>query len=208
LDRLVGFLGMVVVATAAFVLGFRLINDTTMSLSILALTLLSFILTLVLFHEKIYSFCCRIFSAFPNVREKLMEMHYAIAMLKNRREVIYLTVAYACTAQVILAVTYFLLAKALHQDVALIYFLVFSPLICVFTSLPSIGGLGVREAGTAVLFAKAGMTAGVSVSMSLMVYLFTVIVGVAGAVFYATTHSPREEGLAEVKETLKTELLD
>jgi len=207
-DRLVGFLGMVAVATVAFVLGYRLINDLTLMSSVVVLMFLSGGITLGLFHERIYSFGCQVFKPFPKFREKLMEMHYAIAALKDRRGVIYLTMAYSALAQVTLVVAYFFLAKALHQDVIFMYFLVFTPLICVTTSVPSIGGLGVREAATVFLFAKAGIAPGVAVSISLMVYLFTICVGILGMVFYGLTRPSPEKSLGEVKKGLQSELLE
>ena len=208
LDRLVGFIGMVAVATVAFMAGYHLIRDFSLVSSISALALLSVILVGVLFHEKIYTFCCRVFGAFPKLKEKVIEMHYDIALLKDRMHAMYLSFAYSCLAQIILGVVYYLLARALHQEVSLIYCMIFSPLICVATVLPSIGGLGVREASTAFLFAKAGMSLGVSVSISLIIYLFSVIVGIAGAVFFVLTRSPKEEKAVAIKDGLKTELLD
>jgi len=208
LDRLVGFISMVVVATAAFILGYHLINEMSLIFSVIVLAVICAVLLSILFNEKIYTFCCRIFSFFPEIKAKLMEMHYDLALLKDRRDVIYLTVGYACLGQIIMALTYYLLARALHQDVSLLYFLIFSPLICVVTSLPSIGGLGVREVGTVFLFAKAGIATGLSVSISLMLYVFTVVVGLMGALFFLLTRSPTEDKVVHIKDGLKEELLD
>ncbi len=208
LDRLVGFIAMVIVATVAFLSGFHLIKDFSLISSITALALLSVVLAGVLFHERTYTFCCRIFGPFPRLKEKVIDMHYDIALLKDRLHAMYLTFAYSCLAQGTLAVVYYLLARALHQEVSLVYCLIFSPLICVVTALPSIGGLGVREAGTAFLFAKAGIAVGVSVSISLIIYLFTLVVGAAGAVFFVMTRSAKDEKTVALKDGLKNELLD
>ena len=66
------------------------------------------------------------------------------------------------------------------------------PLICVASSVPSIGGLGVREAGTAFLLAKVGVDSGVAVSISLINFLFMVLVGLLGALIYWLTKCPLE----------------
>lgn len=208
LDRLVGFIAMIFVAAMAFAGGFHLIRDFSLVSSIAALTFFSAIIVGVLFHEKTYTFCCQIFSPFPKIKEKVIEMHYDIALLKDRMHAMYLTFAYSCVAQITLAVVYYLLARALHQEVSVIYCLIFSPLICVATALPSIGGLGVREASTAFLFAKAGMTLGISVSISLIIYFFSVMVGIAGAIFFVLTRFSKEDKAIAIKDGLKTELLD
>jgi len=187
LDRLSGFAGMVVVATVAFILGFRYINDLSLSISIVGMAVVSVTTAFVLFNEKVYSFCCRIFSAFPKFKSALMNMHYDVVLLKDNKITIVKAVSMSCLGQIFLAVTFYFIAKALHQDISFIYFLIFVPLICVASSFPSIGGLGVREAGTAFLFAKVGVASGVAVSMSLVNFLFMVIVGLFGWIFFMVT---------------------
>lgn len=187
LDRLSGFAGMVLVATGAFACGSHLINDVSLVISIPVLAGISLGIAIVLFNERIYSFCCKIFSPFPKIKQALMNVHYDIVLLKNRRDAIYQAMGVACLGHITLAVMFFLVAKALHQDVGLIYFFIFVPLLCVASAVPSIGGLGAREAGAVYLFSKVGMASGIAVSISLMSYLFMVMIGLAGGVIYMTT---------------------
>ena len=91
----------------------------------------------------------------------------------------------------IFAYIFYLVARSLHQEVKMIYFLIFVPLICVISSLPSIGGLGVRDAGSAYLFAKVGVEAATAVSISLINFLFMIITGLVGGVIYVTALSSR-----------------
>lgn len=187
LDRLSGFAGMVVVATVAFVLGHKLMNDRSVFLSILVMAFTSSGIGVVLFNQTAYSFCCQVFSRFPKFKESLMRMHYDIALLKDRLYAIYQAVGISALSQITLAVTFFLISKALHQDVALFYFIIFVPLVCVASTVPSIGGLGVREAGTAYLLSKVGVASGVAVSISLINFTFMVLVGLLGGIYYSLT---------------------
>jgi uncharacterized protein (TIRG00374 family) len=189
LDRLSGFAGMVVVAVLAFTLGYKLINDPTLAFSILAMAVVSSLLATVLFHEGLYSWCSNVFQKFPRIKNGLMQVHYDVALLKDRRDAIYQAIGLSCLSQTTLVFVFFLLAKALHQDVALLCFFVFVPLICVASSLPSIGGLGVREAGAAYLLAKVGVASGVAVSLSLMTFVFMVAVGIVGGLIFLVTKS-------------------
>ncbi|MFI5205535.1 MAG: YbhN family protein, partial [Candidatus Paceibacterales bacterium] len=190
LDRLSGFAGMVVVAIVSFSFGFHLINDWTLFFAIVGMTVVSSAIVFILFNEKAYSFCCQIFSRLPKVKNALMSLHYDIALLKDRRIALYQSVGLSCLVQMLSAVLYLLIGKALQQDIGIIYLFIFIPLICVAASMPSIGGLGVREAGAAYLLAKIGIESGISVSISLVSFLFMVAMGLVGGMIYVATKSP------------------
>ncbi len=117
-------------------------------------------------------------------------MHYDIALLKNNRAQGFKALGLACINQVIFGFSWYLVAKALHQDIPIIYFLIFVPLLCVASSFPSIGGLGVRETGAAYLLGKIGVDSGIAVSISLINYFFMIAIGIIGGIIYVTTLSP------------------
>ena len=201
LDRLSGFGGMILVATVAYAFAYNMITDISLMISILILAAASGGFLFVLFNEKIYSFCCRIFERFPKVKQNLMTMHYDVVLLKGRPQVVVQAVALSCVGQLVLAVVFYFIAVALHQNVALFYFFIFVPLICVASSMPSIGGLGVREAGTVYLLSKVGVESGVALSISLMNFSLMVLSGLIGGIVYFATKSPpmlKENGEAQV----------
>jgi uncharacterized membrane protein YbhN (UPF0104 family) len=148
-------------------------------------------MALILFNETLFSLGCRLFSPFPKIKSGLMNMHYNIALLKSKRAAIYLAVGISSLMQIILAFSFYLVARALHQPIGFIYFIIFVPIICVAASLPSIGGLGVRDAGSVYLFSKIGVDAATAVSLSLINFLFMVIVGLIGGVVYVAARKPR-----------------
>jgi uncharacterized protein (TIRG00374 family) len=189
LDRLSGFASIVVVAVCSFIFGYKLINSVSVLIPIAVMAAGSLVIVTVLFNEKMYEFGCRMFNGVPKIKNSLMQMHYDIALLKDKKWEGLKAVALSCCSQFILASTYYFSAKALHQDIPLIYFLIFVPIICVASSFPSIGGLGVREAGAAYLFTKVGVDSGIAVSLSLMNFLFMVMVGLLGGLFYVVTLS-------------------
>ena len=120
-----------------------------------------------------------------------MQMHYDIALLKGRQQAIYKAVGLSALSQIVLAVTFFFVSKALHQDVSLFYFIIIIPLICVLSTIPSIGGLGVREAGATYFLGKVGVASGVAVSISLMNFLFMALVGLLGAIYFFLTQTDK-----------------
>lgn len=187
IDRLSGFAGMVVVAVVSFIIGFRLVGDRSTALAILFMAMASTSIGLVLFNRTIYSFFTQIFTFIPVLKNALMKMHEDLSLLKGRQSAIYKAVGLSALSQLTLAVTFFLISKALHQDISLFYFIIFVPLICVASSVPSVGGLGVREAGAAYFLGKVGVSSEIAVSISLISFVFMVIVGLLSGVYFLLT---------------------
>lgn len=189
IDRLSGFASIAIVSVIAFIGGHRLIGDNSLIIPIALMGTGTLTVAAILFNERIYSFGCRIFDRLPRFKHALITMHYDIALLKQSHK--YKEgikgVLLSCLSQVVFASTYYFTAKALHQEIALIYFLIFVPMICVASAFPSIGGLGVREAGAVYLFEKIGIGSGIAVSLSLINFLFMVMVGLVGGVIYVYT---------------------
>lgn len=191
LDRLSGFAAIILVALGAFVLGYRLLADKAVSLFILmaGIAAVSAGFTAVLFNERLYGFCCRIFDRFPGIQQGLMGLHYDMALMKDRRPEGLKAVVVSCAAQMIYAAAWYLIARALYQNIGIVYFFIFVPLTCVAASFPSIGGLGVREIGTVYLFGKAGMEPGIATSLSLINFFFMIVFGLVGGIVYVFTLS-------------------
>lgn len=191
LDRLSGFASIVIVAVLAFVFGYQYINDNTLFIPIALMGVGSIAIVTILFNESAYSFFCQIFNRLPRFKNSLMTMHYDIVLLKksHKSKEGGKAVLISCVSQMIFAFSYYLVAKALHQDIAMIYFFVFIPIICVVSFIPSIGGLGVREVGAAYLFGRIGIESGIAVSLTLINFLFMIAVGLIGGVLYVITLS-------------------
>ena len=189
LDRLSGFAAIVVVSVLSFVLGYRFLQEGVIMVPIIGMAVLAGGVACVLFNEKLYTFCCGIFAKFPKVQKALMGLHYDIALMKGKRREGFGAIAVSCFAQVVYAVCWYLIARALYQDVDLIYFLIFVPLTCVAASFPSLGGLGVREIGTVYLFGKIGMNSEIAASISLVNFIFMVLIGLLGGLSYVLTLS-------------------
>lgn len=189
LDRLSGFAGMVVVAVISITAGYRWIADGSLLIFVGLMAGASLAIGAVLFNKRIYEFCCRIFSCLPKIKDKLMRLQHDIALLKGDRSVFYKAIGISCGVQVLSAVLWFFIGRALHQPIALIYLIIFLPLICVASSVPSLGGLGVREAGAAFLLAKVGVSSATAVGISLMTFVFMVVAGLLGGLHFLLSAS-------------------
>ena len=189
LDRLSGFAAIVVVSVMAFILGYRFLRESIIVVPIIGMAVLAGGFACVLFNEKLYSFCCGIFARLPKVQKALMGLHYDIALMKGKRREGFSAIAVSCLSQIVYAVCWYLIARSLSQDVDLIYFLIFVPLTCVAASFPSIGGLGVREIGAVYLFGKIGVSLEIAAGISLVNFVFMVLIGLLGGLSYVLTLS-------------------
>jgi len=191
IDRLSGFASIAIVAICAFVLGYKYVNDNSLIIPIVLMAAGSVTIAAILLNETVYSLFCRVFNRWPRFKKSLMTMHYDIALLKesHKSKEGGKAILISCVSQMVFAFSYYLVAKALHQDIAIVYFFIFIPIICVISSFPSIGGLGVREVGAVYLFGKIGISSGIAVSLTLINFLFMVAVGLVGGVLYVYTLS-------------------
>lgn len=189
LDRLSGYAGLVITASIACAFGYKLMNNIMIPVVIAVLAAVWAGVMAVLLNERLYAFFCQVLNRFPKAKEAVMKMHYDIALLHNRRYAFWQTAGLSCIAQLMYSFVFFLLAKTLHQDIAMIYCLIFVPLICVASAFPSIGGLGVREYAVKVLFSTVGIDPGIAVSISLINFVFMVVVGLLGGAAYVSTLS-------------------
>ena len=189
LDRLSGFAGIVILAVIAFVFGHGIIENKLVIIAIIVMSMVSGGIVIVLFSHRIFSFACKAFSAWPKLKDSLMKLHLDIVLLKGKQKQGWESICISLGAQIILAVEFYLSAKGLHQNIPLVYFIIFSPIVCVVTSLPSIGGLGFREIGWVYLLPLVGVSKEMAGGLSLINSAFTIISGLLGGLFYVTTLS-------------------
>lgn len=190
LDRLTGFVGIVLVASISFFFGRKILGDSSVIVSIVSMAAISLGLGTVLFSRRLYSWACEVFSFWPKAKEGLKNLHHDILLMRGKHKEFLLTVGISMVSQVILAYDFYLVAQGMHQRIPFVYFIIFSPLVCVVTSLPSIGGLGVREMGWVYLLAKVGVLQGVALALSLLNFAFMVLIGLVGGVWYVASFSP------------------
>ena len=189
LDRLSGYAGLVIVMLVACIFGWEHIQEPGIMIPILFVIPGTIVVATVLFNEKVYGFCCRLFDRIPKIKNALMQMHYDIALMKNHPGHGYGGIALSCMSHICLSVLSYYIAVGLHQEVNIIHFLIFFPLISVASALPSLGGLGVREVAAIYFFGKIGIESGTAASITLMTYVFMVVVGLVGGAIYVLTLS-------------------
>lgn len=191
LDRLIGFVGIVLLAFVAFWGGRHIVDNPKILVAIFTLTTLLIVMGVVLFSFRVFSWSTKVFARWPRLKNALMELHHDLVLLKGKQGQAIIALVLSVIAQIALAVDYYLIAKALHQEIPLFYFIIFSPLICVATSIPSIGGLGIRELGWAKLLQQVGFSGFIGGALGWINFFFMIVTGIIGGLLYVITLSPR-----------------
>lgn len=84
----------------------------------------------------------------------------------------------------ILILGYYLLALAVGIDLSLWYYFLIVPIISVALMVPSVGGLGIREWATVLLFKQVGVHESQALALALAYDITLLINGLIGAVIY------------------------
>ncbi len=187
-DRLSGFVGLTLVALASLCLGWGFVKGYMFVLvAIGVITGLLAVLLLVLFNRFLYDKINTYLSA-PDagrIREILQSLHHEIHIFRERTGIIIPNVLCSVIIQIIIPLSSFLIAYAMGVRINFTYFLIFLPIIGAVSMLPvSIGGLGLRENSTVLLFAHAGMDRHLALGMSLLNFFFMVASSAIGGLIY------------------------
>ncbi len=190
LDRLSGYIGLVLVVIPAIFLGRNFLADKVVYSSVFVIVVLLVIILLVLFNNYVYCAISR-FLTTPNsgkIREIIKDVHQEIHILGSHKRIIILNLAISFLLQVLSPLCVYFIGLALGIKISFIYFLIFLPIIGAITLLPiAIGGLGLREGLFVVYFAKAGVIKQLALAMSLLSFSFVVFYAAIGGIIYVLT---------------------
>jgi len=190
LDRLSGYIGLVIVVIFAFLFGKDLVRDKVVLFSVAVIIAILFFIMLVLFNSFIYARISRFLSApgAGKIKEMIKELHHEIHIFRNRGKMVICNILLSVLVQFIAPISAYFIALSLGIKTGFIYFLIFLPIIGAITLLPiAIGGLGLRESLFVFYFAKAGVVKQLSIAMSLLSFAFIVLYGALGGLIYVLT---------------------
>lgn len=203
LDRLSGYVGLVILTLIAVCIGWDLIHDNSVVISVCILTALLVVILLVLFNKFIYSKIHwllrpsgsdysaeegRRLPVLDKILVSLQNLHREIHYFRQHKKIIFNNLALSAIVQATTPVSFYFISMALGLKIKLIYFFIFLPIIGAVTLLPiSIGGLGLRDAMTIFFFAKIGVAKDMSFAMSLLSFVFLLVYGGIGGIIYVLT---------------------
>ena len=117
-------------------------------------------------------------------KDHLQRIFDIVDLYRKKRRDFIIAFAVSLLAQGIYILIMFLLAHSIHINLPIFIFFLFFPIIGVFSMVPSLGGLGVREAATVYLFQKF-IPLNEAVAFSILADMFVYGVGAGCGVLYA-----------------------
>ena len=203
LDRLSGYIGLVIVVILALLFSRGIIQDKVILSSVVIIVTVLALVMLVLFNNFIYSRITRFLGApgAGRIKEMIKGLHHEIHIFRNRRKMILANLFVSFLVQVITPISVYFIALSLGITINPVYYFIFLPIIGAITLLPvAIGGLGLRENLFVVYFAKVGVVKHLAIAMSLLSFAFIVIYGALGGLIYVfTVHHRRLQHNASPK---------
>ena len=213
LDRLIGFVSLTSLAVSVAVvlyfstpawrglsmtLGPMALNGTTVVLLLAAVLLLLVLGTLVLFNDAAHRLAVRLFGGVRvlNIGSTLDRAYGAVKQYRHDLGALAMSFVSGLGVQAALSFSWFHAAQAIGGTVPLAYYFVMIPLLNIIVNIPSIGGLGVREASfsafyvffsgplNAVQQTEAKATA---IAVALLFLALDLVFALAGGVLFAVT---------------------
>ena len=190
MDRLSGYIGLVIVVVLALSFGKDLSKDKVVLSSVGVIVAILALAMLVSFNSFIYAKISRFLSApwAGRIGEMIKGLHYEIHIFRNRGKLAACNIILSVVMQLITPLSAYFIALSLGIRPGLIYFFIFIPIIGAITLLPiAMGGLGLRESLFVFYFAKAGLAKELAIAVSLLSFSFIVIYGELGGLIYVLT---------------------
>lgn len=175
-DRLSGFAALAFTALLAMLYGYSHIDKSGIFIPIIILFTSLSVTIIILFTKNIFS---RLKNLIPGkkIRIKIENLHTEILYFRTKPKALLTSLLISFATQIIGIVSNYYIFLALGINVKLIYLFIFVPLIGAVAMIPvSIGGLGIRDMGSAFFFAKIGITKDVAVASSLLNFFFIAVI--------------------------------
>ena len=118
------------------------------------------------------------------LKDRIHKLFDALELYRNRRGDFFLSYGYSLLAQGMFIVLIYFLARSISIDLPVSLFFLLIPMVTLVSMVPSVGGLGVREAAIVYLF-RHYIPTDQAVALSLMCDLFIYGIGCLCGILYA-----------------------
>lgn len=132
-------------------------------------------------------------------RQRLSDIYHALYGYKNHYGILFVSLAISLIGQFFFILTHYLVTVSLGVSINPWIFFIIVPMIAIASMAPSIGGLGVREAGAIYLFSKF-MPTERAFALALLLDVLIYGVSLASGVLYALRGGLRAKLIHEMEE--------
>ncbi len=183
IDRVIGLITMVFMATVALMLVPGKIVDDRVRHMIYAITAIAVLAILFLMNKKFArKFSALLYFVRP-IEEKLKNAYNAIHVYKHHTKLLIQSLAISVVTQLLFFAATGILAVSIGAHIPVLEILLLMPIVSAMSMLPSINGLGLREGSTVLLFGPLiGKENAFAVSILWLLVLF--ITSIIGGLIY------------------------
>jgi hypothetical protein len=190
LDRIIGLISLVVIASLALVVGYRFAGQASIIYAIAGMALVFFVGWRLFFNRELMRRFGWIFDMplVSRMEANIKKLYTSLYRLHDHPRLFVSTVNISLVMQVIEILSAVFVARALGITAEIFHFFVFIPLIWLVTMLPvSLNGLGLREGAFAFFFSQVGVVPADAVALSLLVYSCRLLSGLLGGGMFLRT---------------------
>lgn len=200
LDRLFGFMTIMIMAVIAVILFGKQMNVPQANHLVFGFLGLMTFCVLFFSSKKVagsFKFIKVLIPSKP-LQGAMTQIYHIIHSYKKKIPVFLTCIAVSFIAQSFFISVHYLLCRALHVDLSIERFFILVPIIGIVSMAPSIGGLGVREAG-AIYFFSQFMSAERALALSLLMDLVIYGFSIAGGLLFAFQGGLQKRSLKEME---------
>ena len=187
LDRISGFVGLVIVAIFALMFGYRFVQEAMVYRVVLLLAVLLGAVLVVLFNKKIYARLSRTRKE-NAILSSLKRLHAEIYFFRSKPQILAFNLFLSIVIQAGSSLTAYFILRCIRVTINIAYPFILTPVITAITVLPiSIGGLGLRDASSVFFYTKVGVAKDSAFAHSLLSFSLIVLFGLIGGIIYVST---------------------
>lgn len=156
LDRLMGFVALILMAITGTLLFSGQLKDPSV-IQWVIFSLLLMIATMFFFASKRVAnrfLFLKVFIPSKKWRNRLSDLYHMIHNYRRHKTVLLLCILTSFVSQIMFIIAHYWLALSLGAQISMWLFFILIPLLAVVSMAPSVGGLGVREAGIVYFFSR------------------------------------------------------
>ena len=187
MDRFTGFSGLLGVAAAAAVLGRRQFGNPKIAWLVCGIFAIYAGVMLLLFWERLMHGIVGLLGrvGLRGFQQKLDGVYGVVSAFRSAPSALGWAVAISVALQILVIITFYGMSIAMHLSIPIRYFFIFCPLIWASSMLPSLGGLGVREATGVYFFTRVGVGQSEALGLSFMWTVMLILLSLVGGAIFA-----------------------
>ena len=176
-------------------------------LVLLAFFLFFFVFIILIFKPWVYNLGSKLLEqiGLRRIGDKFKEVWVTLNLYKEKKFTLGIAFVYSLIFQVLVIVVNLINARAMGIHLSPKYFFIFIPIIAVIGMFPfTINGIGLREAGYALLLTTAGLSTEAGFSLGVLWLVVLLLSSLPGGIFYLFVRRER----VEVRETRNNSVVD